>query len=54
MALTKSANRMISGADINVKDLGAVGNGAADDTAAIQASIVSTYGNEVSYFLNMP
>jgi hypothetical protein len=48
MALTKVTNSIISGADINVKDLGAVGNGAADDTAAIQAAIVSTYGNEVS------
>ena len=48
MALTKSHNRMISGSTLNAVDYGAVADGIVDDTAAIQASIDSTYGNEVS------
>lgn len=39
MSLTKVSYSLITGAPINVKDFGAVGNGAADDTAAIQAAI---------------
>ncbi|CAB4157061.1 Pectate lyase superfamily protein [uncultured Caudovirales phage] len=35
MALTKATYSMIDGAPVNVKDFGAVGNGIADDTAAI-------------------
>lgn len=38
MALTKAHNRMIEGAAVNVKDFGAVEDGIADDTAAIQAA----------------
>lgn len=39
MALTKSHNRMVAGSWLNVIDFGAVGDGAADDTPAIQAAI---------------
>ena len=39
MTLTKATYSMIDGASINVLDYGAVGNGVANDTAAIQAAI---------------
>lgn len=39
MALTKAHYRMIEGSVVNVKDFGAVGDGATDDRAAIQAAV---------------
>lgn len=39
MALTKVSQSMIAGSIISVMDFGAVGNGVANDTAAIQAAI---------------
>jgi hypothetical protein len=58
MALTKATYSMIDGAPVNVKDFGAVGDGVADDSAAIQAAIDSAGQNvtivypEGTYFIN--
>ena len=41
MSLTKVTNSMIAGAPVNVLDLGAVGNGVVDDTAAFVLAIKS-------------
>lgn len=38
MSLTKATYSMIEGASVNVVDYGAIGDGSADDTAAIQAA----------------
>lgn len=45
MALTKVTYAMIEGAQVNVLDLGAVGDGSANDTAAIAAAIASLPAN---------
>jgi hypothetical protein len=50
MALTKATYSLIDGAPINVLDYGAVGNGVANDTAAIQAAINSSAGFLAVYF----
>ena len=41
MSLTKVSYSMITGAPVNVLDYGAVGNGVADDTAAIQTALAT-------------
>jgi hypothetical protein len=51
MALTKATYSMILGAAINVRDYGAVGDGSANDTAAIQAAFTAAIaaGNNIYY-----
>ena len=50
MALTKATYSMIDGASLNVLDFGAIGDGVADDTAAIQATVTSAIANDKTIF----
>jgi hypothetical protein len=43
MALQKSRPRMTTGAPVSVLDMGCAGDGAADDTAALQAAVTAAY-----------
>jgi hypothetical protein len=54
MSLTKATYSMIEGAVFNVLDYGAVGNGVADDTAAIKNALTALYAknNGCLYFPN--
>ena len=47
MSLTKVHNRMIAGAPASVLDFGAIGNGEANDSDAVQAAINA---NDFVYF----
>jgi hypothetical protein len=50
MSLTKVSYSMINGAPVNVLDHGAVGDGVANDTAAIQAALTSVNAGGSVYF----
>lgn len=47
MTLTKTSFSMINSAPINIKDFGAVGDGVADDTNALNAAIAACYTNQL-------
>lgn len=52
MSLTKASYSMITGAPVNVKDFGAVGDGTTDDTAALVAAAAALQSNQTLYFPN--
>jgi hypothetical protein len=43
---------MIEGATVSIKDFGAVGNGVADDTAAIQAAVIFAVANDKAVLIS--
>ena len=51
MSLTKVSFSMVNGAAINPRDFGAIGNGVADDSVALQAAIDSIYQTGGSIWL---
>jgi len=51
MALTKASYSMITGAPVNVKDYGAIGDGTTNDATAIQAAITAAQANFSGVFL---
>jgi hypothetical protein len=50
MALTKASFSMITGTPVNIKDFGAIGDGVADDTAAIQTAAAAVTSYTELYF----
>lgn len=50
MSLTKASYSMITGAPVNVKDFGAVGDGVVNDTAALVAAAAALQDNQTLYF----
>lgn len=50
MSLTKVHNRLIKGATLSVVDFGAIGDGVADDTTAIQTALNTVASGEALYF----
>jgi hypothetical protein len=51
MSLTKATYSMIEGAPVNLLDYGAVGDGVADDTAALNAALVVAVANNKCLYL---